>query len=117
MPTVEEIINQLQSDAITDNQKDLLDELKQKMASKQYIPSKLCIDDICISRNELALIKGSIIDTIIGSVLSNSTGELSQYKDTDISDLNKTVIDQILDSFKSTATDNLDITDNSQPPS
>ena len=117
MPTVEEIINQLQSDAITDKQKDLLDELKQKMASKQYIPSKLCIDDICISRNELALIKGSIIDTIIRSVLSNSTGELSQYKDTDISDLNKTVIDQILDSFKSIATENLDTTDNSQPPS
>ena len=117
MPTVEEIINQLQSDAITDKQKDLLDELKQKMASKQYIPSKLCIDDICISRNELALIKGSVIDTIIGGVISNSTGELNKYKDTDISDLNKTVIDQILDSFKSIATENLDTTDNSQPPS
>lgn len=118
MPTVEEIINQLQSDAITDNQKDLLDELKQKMASKQYIPSKLCIDDICISRNELALIKSSIIDVIMKEVLENATkdDQYSQYNNTPIDELPNNVIEVIINQFKSIATDNLDITDNSQPP-
>ena len=117
MPSVDEIITQLQSDA-TDNNKKLLDELKKKIADKQNIPSKVCIDDVCLSRNELKLIREFFINTVMKEVIENATkdDQYSQYNNTPISEMPNNVIEVIIDQLKSIATDNLDTTDESQPP-
>lgn len=117
MPSVDEIIDQLKKDATNQN-KELLDELEDKIANKQYIPSKVCIDDVCLSRNELKLMKGFFIDTIMKDVIENATkdDQYSQYNNTPIDELPNNVIEVIIDQLKSIATDNLDTTDESQPP-
>ena len=117
MPSVDEIIEQLKKDATNQN-KELLNELEEKINNKQYIPSKVCIDDVCLSRNELKLMKGFFIDTIMKEVIENATkdDQYSQYNNTPVDKMPNNVIEVILDQFKSIATDNLDTTDESQPP-
>lgn len=117
MPSVDEIITQLQSDT-TDKNKKLLDELKKKIANKQNIPSKVCIDDVCLSRNELKLMREFFVNTVMKEVIQNATkdDQYSQYNNTPINEMPNNVIEVIVNQFKSIATDNLDTTDESEPP-